>query len=360
MMLAPLKTISPSRFDALRGCALQVILEKSFPRGILPPTVYMLAGSLVHHIAERAFLESPSNTDELDLIWQNETAKFETKLQEHEATALLVPLRYSIPNFAGRKALFLRTWKYRPAAKNRQSGETSETSKGGAEQFLTDAKRYVAGSADLLLRTSAGWVIKDFKTGVMHDPITGQAKLEYTLQLKLYAALCEQKHGEWPVRLFLENAAGEQLDVPFTAAECSALLLEAQQLLVAINQRIGAGEVEQLASPDAVRCGRCQARPLCPIYVNGLRHALQESPTDVLGVVISFTVHSGRLQLVLELGGTRRQLLANGPVGVRLHAQIIKLTGQEILVCNVKGTANFLTFTATDTSSAMPVLAYST
>lgn len=357
MMLAPLKTISPSRFDALRGCALQVILEKSFPRGILPPTVYMLAGSLVHHIAERAFLESPSNTDELELIWRNETAKFETKLQEHEATALLVPLRYSIPNFAGRKALFLRTWKYRPAAKNRQSGEPST---GGAEQFLTDAKRYVAGSADLLLRTPAGWVIKDFKTGVMHDPITGQAKPEYALQLKLYAALCEQKHGEWPVRLFLENAAGEQLDVPFTAAECTALLLEAQQLLVSINQQIGAGEVEQLASPDAVRCGRCQARPLCPIYVNGLRHALPECPTDVLGAVVSFAVHSGRLQLVLELGGTRRRLLANGPISARLQAQITKLTGQEILVCNVKSTANSLTFTATDTSSAMPVLAYST
>ena len=357
MMLAPLKTISPSRFDALRGCALQVILEKSFPQRILPPTVHMLAGSLVHQIAERAFLESPSNKEELALIWQNETAKFESELQENEATALLVPLRYSIPNFAVRKALFLCAWKYRPAEKNRQNGEIS---KGGAEQFLTDAKRYVAGSVDLLLRTSAGWVIKDFKTGKMHDPVTGQAKPEYALQLKLYAALCEQKHGEWPVRLVLENAAGEELDVPFTAAECSALLLEAQQLLVAINQRIDAGEVEQLASPDTVRCSRCQARPLCPIYVNGLRHALPESSTDVLGAVVSFTVHSGRLQLVLELGGTRRQLLANGPVGTRLHAQITKLTGQEILVCNVKSTANFLTFTATDTSSAMPVLMYST
>lgn len=357
MMLVPLKTISPSRFDALRGCALQVILEKSFPQGILPPTAYMLAGSLVHQVAKCAFKESPSNKEELALIWQNETTELESELQQHEATALLVPLRYFIPNFAVRKALFLLNWKYRPAIRNRQSGEIS---KGGAEQFLIDAKHFVAGSADLLLHTSAGWVIKDFKTGVMHDPVTGQAKPEYALQLKLYAALCEQKHGEWPVRLVLENAAGEELDVPFTAAECSALLLEAQQLLVAINHRIGAGEVEQLASPDTVRCSRCQARPLCPIYVNGLRNAPPESPADILGAVVSFTVHNGRLQLLLELGGTRRQLLANGPVSARLHAQITKLTGQEILVCNVKSTANFLTFTATDTSSAMPVLAYST
>ncbi|WP_223653172.1 RecB family exonuclease [Hymenobacter psoromatis] len=357
MILAPLKTISPSRFDALRGCALQVVLEKSFPQGVLPPTVYMLAGSLVHRIAERAFLEAPSNAEELALIWQNETVKFEAQLQQYEATALLVPLRYSIPNFAVRKALFLRTWKYRPVVKNWKSGEDS---KGGAEQFLTDAKHVVAGKADLLLHTSAGWVIKDFKTGMMHDPVTGQAKPEYALQLKLYAALCEQKHGEWPVRLVLENAAGEELDVPFTAAECSILLLEAQQLLVAINQRIGAGEVEQLASPDTIRCSRCQARPLCPVYVNEVRQAFPETTTDVLGAVVSFTVHNGRLQLLLELGGTRRQLLANGPASTRLHAQIAKLTGQEILVCNVKGTANVLTFTATDTSSAMPILAYST
>ena len=156
MKLVPLTSISPSHFEALRKCALQVVLERTLPKGGLPPTVYMLMGSLIHHVAEKAFLEVPANQIELEQIWKRVSDEFEAQLSKRVSTAPMVPLRYSVPNFAVRRALFLRTWKYRTAPTEPKNDTFPQ---GGAEKILADETRQVSGKADLILRTSSGWVI---------------------------------------------------------------------------------------------------------------------------------------------------------------------------------------------------------
>jgi RecB family exonuclease len=353
MKLVPLLSISPSNFESLRKCALQVVLERTLPQGVLPPTVYMLVGSLIHRVAEQAFIEeAPATQPELEQIWQRVTEVFEAQLLSRTTTAPMVPLRYSVPNFAVRRALFLRTWKYRTAPSEPKSGSLAQ---GGAEKALADNTKQVSGKADLLLRTASGWVIKDFKSGQVIDSETGDIKSEYATQLKLYAALCKHTYGEFPVQLLLIDATGEEIDVPFTPDESLSLLAEARQLLAAVNQGVADGQVEQLASPEPERCGWCRSRAMCPVYIGQVRLNPENTVSDFIGVLISYKMFNDRLQLVLEAGNIKRQLTSVGTMSKRLYAQLDTIAGGEVLVCNARPTPNRLTFTATDITCAVPV-----
>lgn len=352
MKLVPLTSISPSHFEALRKCALQVVLERTLPQGGLPPTVYMLAGSLIHRVAEKAFIEAPANQVELEQIWQRVADEFEAQLSIRASTAPMVPIRYSVPNFAVRRALFLRTWKYRTAPSEPKNDSSAQ---GGAEKVLADETRQVSGKADLILRTSSGWIIKDFKSGQIIDSETGEIKPEYASQLKLYAALCKHTYKEFPSKLLLVDATGEEIEVPFTPEECLALLTEARQLLAAVNQGVVDGQVEQLATPTPEQCGWCRARAMCPVYIGQVRLDPDSAPSDFMGALISHKMFGDRLQVVLESGNIRRQLMSVGIMSKRLYAQLTAITGGEILVCNARPAANRLTFTATDITCAVPV-----
>ncbi|AWM32112.1 RecB family exonuclease [Hymenobacter nivis] len=352
MKLVPLTSISPSHFEALRKCALQVVLERTFPQGGLPPTVYMLVGTLIHRVAEQAFKESPANQVELERIWLRVADDFEAQLSKRASTAPIAPLRYSVPNFAVRRALFLRTWKYRTPSHEHKNDCSTQ---GGAEKVLADDTGQVSGKADLILRTSSGWVIKDFKSGQVIDSVTGEIKPEYASQLKLYAALYKHTYKEFPSKLLLVDATGEEIEVPFTPEECVGLLTEARQLLAAVNQGVADGQVEQLATPTPEQCGWCRSRAMCPVYIGQIRLDPDSAPSDLMGALVSHKIFGDRLQLVLELGSTRRQLMSVGIVSKRLSAQLTSITGGEILVCNARPAANRLTFTATDITCAVPV-----
>jgi len=350
MKLNSLPSISPSRLQALRDCALRVLLERTFPQSILPPTPLMLVGQLIHKVAERAFIEAPGNQAELEQVWQREMEAMESQLSSKPNRAMLVPLRYSVPNFAVRQAQFIQTWKYRS-----HSTGSGTPLQGGAEKVLADEAKQVIGKVDLIIRSPAGWVIKDFKSGKIFDSETGKVKSDYEIQLKLYAALCRNTYQEYPVKLCLIDAAGVEVEIPFTPEECAALLVEAQQLLATINQQVIEGQLETLASPDPERCRWCMSRAVCPLYTEQLRTCPDTLPHDLLGTHVSHKLVGDRLQVVLESNGTRRKLLAVGRVSKSLDYQLSANVGKEVLLCNVRVAANQLTFTATEITCAVPV-----
>jgi hypothetical protein len=314
----------------------------------------MLMGQLIHKVAERAFIEAPSDQVELEQLWQREMAELESQLSSKPKLAMLVPLRYSVPNFAVRHAQFIQTWRYR---KTGHSSSTSESAllQGGAEKVLADETKQVIGKVDLLVRSSAGWVIKDFKSGKLFDNDTGRVKSDYETQLKLYAELCRNTYQEYPVKLCLIDAVGVEVEVPFTHEECAALLTEARQSLATINQQVAEGQLESLASPDAERCRWCMSRAVCPLYTEQLRTNPDTLPHDVLGTHVSHKLVGDRLQVIIDANGIRHKLLAVGRISKSLDYQLADSVGKEILLCNVRASANQLTFTATEITCAVPV-----
>lgn len=343
--LSALESVSPSKFEALQKCALQIVLERSFKQYILPPSIIAVAGTLLHRVVEEAYNKPPSDMDQLRLLWDKIESDLEEEYSGSYSVVKQVPLKLQIPNYAVRKALFLKTWRFRSYPE--ESTQVLQDGIFGAERRLTDRTGKIVGRADLIVKSPDGISIKDYKSGKIYDRKLQQVHTVYSTQLKLYAALYNESSGRYPDKLILIGPDGEEREVAFTKEECAALLREALDIVNSVNQLVAEGNILQLGKPDQEVCRTCSSRAMCPLYVRALRADPATNPYDLLGSYVSFTPLKGLEQLVLNAEGKYRQVKSNSLLS-RLQAdRLPPKPGAEMLVCNLRPSPNRLTFGTT-------------
>ena len=140
----------------------------------------------------------------------------------------------------------------------------------------------------------------------------------YEEQLRLYAALYHEKHGEWPYRLIVISLDGKRRYVDFEKNECLILLEESKKMLRQVNRMIETDEplntkAMKLASPSQTTCQFCLYRPNCePYFLARQNDSAEGWPKDAWGTVVEKKIlRNGLGKIVLT------PLSGNSPVYIR-------------------------------------------
>jgi ATP-dependent DNA helicase UvrD/PcrA len=124
--------------------------------------------------------------------------------------------------------------------------------------FMVGATR-VVGRYDLVLQTSSGATILDFKTGAVDDEKKAAQRARESLQLDVYALAWLRTTGRLPDRLelrFLETGlSGSKVPTLEEAARTEAAIVE---VAAALRRQ------EFPARPSYMACGQCAFRDICP------------------------------------------------------------------------------------------------
>jgi hypothetical protein len=204
---------------------------------------------------------------------------------------------------------------------------------------LVDPGSILRGRADRI-DSSAGHVrVVDLKTGLYQaEPSDDQRR-----QLLLYAVLVQRTTGQWPGELVIENAAGEQLTVPFEQYDADTTLNEVLSAVSNFNHNVAVGTpMLELAKPSPETCRHCPFRTCCVAYWThltadwehrSLRGVIMEVGTSQAGSfavihvespadAMTKVVHVDRLASSPGDGATRLGAvdLSAGPEHPRTHA----------------------------------------
>lgn len=285
--LEDLSRISPSRYLSLKQCPLKEIWASS-RQPLLPcnPAAYL--GTAIHRMLELTFQGRISNRDELSDVWDNEIERLEKEMLNNPVEKHLVPLRMSVFNFEVKKLLAFKMIcsLFSDIPRRKNSG-----SKSCAEDWVQTPDGKVAGRIDLVKESDSGVEIVDYKIGPLSDDaLPGNAKEEYLLQVKMYAALYYAMHGEWPVTLTLVGINQESITIEVEPEECAKLLQEAEKSVDDINELIETGlKPEDFAQPSTEVCKYCLFRPACSKYWES-RQEDGNWPADARGRITNKTV----------------------------------------------------------------------
>jgi RecB family exonuclease len=262
--LKQMSSISPSQLNRLDGCALQVVMQKCYPEGMLPPVAMSYFGNVTHKVIEQAtkgeLTDEPAIQTRFDVL----IAEAETSLTAKGWTHL-VPLKRQVTDFAPRRKQAIR----RALSLVPTQALTTGVSSGSyqTEQRFESACRRVVGYIDAIRKTSAGVEIVDYKSGQIMDETGLNVKPAYRQQLWLYAYLYWERHGAWPIRLSLIGLTGPAVDVPYTPIDTTTTFQQAVSQLEAINWRIADADWPYLTNGvDSTTCSYCPVRPACPTY----------------------------------------------------------------------------------------------
>jgi hypothetical protein len=315
---APLREIariSPSRFYALQLCPLREIWAAARSPVGLPahPAAYL--GTVIHSLLEDAGRGSLDGltTDGIASRWDELVRLKEQELARSWLEKSLLPLSTALPDGEVRKRrACLRAADIADARRNRPPGD-SPSAPARFEQWVQTPEGKVGGYIDVAFRRNGRLVLRDYKSGPIHNSSDGIVREDYRVQLKLYAALYATTFQEWPEELELVPLEGALAPIAFQHSECEALCTQAAAMLDATNARIraAAGTSAHLASPSFARpspetCRFCQYRPMCSAYQ--LAKSANEGemwPPDAAGVVREVRLlGNGSGLLVLEGAGS--------------------------------------------------------
>lgn len=284
--------ISPSRFTGMQACALREVWSAGHVPGLLPASPAARLGTAGHRLLEEAgrgdFFGVPESQIELrwdELVSVTEAAMAANWLERH-----LLPLSRAVPDFAVRRIRAVTRAKQLAAEADRAKSMTHADAEpyGGEVAVMTPDGKAV-GRIDAVLRGENGPLIRDYKSGAIHEQHTTTIKSDYVTQLKLYAAMYAEMTGVWAERLEVMALSGSAEAVPFDTAECAALLHEARTALDAINKTIAAAAdmadaARLLARPAPSTCIYCAYRPHCSAYTQASRSSPElKWPNDVWG-----------------------------------------------------------------------------
>jgi hypothetical protein len=329
--ISPLKRLSPSRFLAVKGCALREVWAADRAPTLLPSSPRAKLGTVIHSLLELAGNGQLGRSPEgqIDQTWTRLVSECEAQMGKSWLERSLVPLSKTVPDFEVRR-LRARRIALQMAAATISFVATSPEARGiGFEVWVETADHLVGGKIDEMRLSADGLKLRDYKTGQILDADVPEGiatvKTDYQTQLRLYAALYNCKFGEWPSRLEVVDLDGREFEVPFDIASCEGLLEEAYKVLDAVNKKIQASRsteetVNMLATPSPSNCVACVYRPGCQAY----RTARQESsltgwPTDIFGI----------LQYVRKLAGGRVSLGISMPTGANTLTRVRNLESAE-------------------------------
>ena len=226
------------------------------------------------------------NEEAFQKLWDHCVHEQEEKMGKSWFERHLTPLSITAPDFhLKRSQCFLLL----QARDNVTQGKKTDASKSIHAQWLQSKDGLVVGRADAIKLDEAGATIIDYKTGnIFGQSIETEVLSEYKEQLKLYAALFHEEHGEWPCNLIVVSLDGKSHNVDFEEDECLTLLEESKNVLRRVNRIIEANEKtpHKLASPSQTNCQYCLYRPICKPYFLARQGDLTGGwPNDAWGIV---------------------------------------------------------------------------
>jgi CRISPR/Cas system-associated exonuclease Cas4 (RecB family) len=202
-------------------------------------------------------------------------------------------------------------------------------------EFWVESKdKIIGGKIDEIRSNNTGLDIIDYKTGAIidEDLLGCKVKIQYQIQMKLYAALYNEHQGVFPDRLIIKGLDGEEYEIPFDKDECIELLFQAKKKFREINQIINEGRGwELLASPSAANCKYCQFRPVCRNYWR-TRGDGKEWNLDVWGKIVEVKELRNGIRVLLK---NKDKIIAVRGLSVERHNDLLNNSGQLSLILNL-------------------------
>ena len=316
LFVGTLERVSPSRFLSLKRCALQAIWSR-LHEPLLPKWPAARLGTVAHQLIEEVgYGKHGAGREDLEQAWETLVEAQEREMKDSWLERNLVPLSESARDYHVRKYRALDR-AFEAAQFFEEADITDSSGSGGRERWVQSKDGKAGGKIDLVAETDRGIVLRDYKTGQVFengsvdDPAGEQVKEDYQIQLKLYAALSHEQHGQWPVALEVVPVGGSPHRIPFTPDDCEDLLREAVKLLEETNQQVSEAQAEgmshaallrRLASPTPEACKFCAFRPACPAYWKEREHTGRSNwPSDVAGKVTSLReLGNGQLHIQVQ------------------------------------------------------------
>lgn len=355
--IRPLKCISPSRFSALKECALREIWTAARQPALLLASPAAKLGGVAHKLLEEAGKGLLGNGDVQDAAkrWVELVNEIEQQMQGSWLERSLVPLRKTVPDYEVRKIRACRKAVEiaQEASVSRRKAESK--AEAGFEVWVESPDGLIGGFIDHVQETNDGPVLRDYKSGYLLDKREAGEELkikdEYQVQLKLYAALYQSAFGRWPVRLKIVPLQGADQILPFQPSECVRLLEEAVTSLKQINRRINeltTSSVQNkeyfLATPSPSTCRFCQFRPGCSAYQKA-RDTVADTQwsQDVWGTVVDIRkLGNGRISISLQVTDrsyTIAHIRGLNPNPERHPALQFLKDGDRVAIYNLQGDA---------------------
>jgi len=304
MPLKQLNRISPSKYFSLQACILREIWSADTQiNGLLPAAAIIKIGTVAHKVLELTVKGSVKNEEDAVKQWDIEVKAIEEEMSSNWLEKHLLPLSKRARYYEVKRQqclIMVRSILLRGGI----SGITRHSSIQ-AEVWVESHNGKVAGKIDVVRQTSEGIQIVDYKTGAVLDIDAGTdvVKQEYQQQLKIYAALYNEKYCNWPEHLVILTLGHKEYDIPFTRKECTELLEKASARLDEVNVMItSAYNTKELANPTPDNCRYCAYRPACEAYW-AARDLTGLWPIDCFGRIIDKRVlNNGNLRITLSNG----------------------------------------------------------
>lgn len=318
----PLRSVSPSQMQRLRSCALSAVWSAARVPPTLPQFPAARLGTVAHKLIEEASGGQLADVTEhaIGTRWDELVATANAVMGASWLERHLVPMQNSVPDYEVRRIQAVRLAIGAGGARSVSKVAAPERSAARYELAVSTPDGKVFGRIDEVAESPEGKVVRDYKSGAIYSAAPGgelTVKSDYSLQLRLYAAILAEATGEWPVRLEVVALDGTTEEVSFDERQCEELLGEAKRLLDTTNSVVEAPgstveRISQLANPTEGACRFCGYRPTCPAYRDWRGGDVTSWPRDLIGAVSEIQeLGNGRLLLEVRLDreeGTYRVL----------------------------------------------------
>lgn len=338
--IAPIKSVSPSKADALLGCRLSEAFRAAGTVHQLPthPKAHfgVLAHAFLRDAARGAF--NGLSVAEIRVEWRIVVEAYEEKLKRVPFDCAVIPLLRTCDDFEVNAYRLIAAASRLAATSNRPRERTSFRS-GAVEVENVSRDGQIVGRLDRITWEDGELAVTDVKTGQVNDS-EGKLRAGLKIQLLLYSYLVHEQFGRWPKTLRVLPLHGEPITVPFAPVEAQelaermkAILIDANQLIA--NVRAGRANESELASPSVESCRFCRYRPSCESYWEARRGSPQACwARDVSGVVITRKLIGGGFH-VLEIHGAEGETMIVR--GIRESALVEIASGMAVRICDLKG-----------------------
>lgn len=331
MPLKPLSRISPSRYSALRLCALREIWTAGNQPLLLPVSPSARLGMTAHKLLELTFSGQLRDEESMLHCWENEIRNHEQEMRNNILEKHLVPLSLNTSNY---KVKQIMTFNIVRNLLGEFSNQTKKARKTETELWVQTKDGKIGGKIDSVKHADEGIYINDYKTGAITDYFSNDnsVKKEYQEQLKIYAGLYYESHDVWPVKLILIGLDKSEYNIPFNHEECLNLLNDAKSYFDKLNKLITSGlDSTSFAAPSQAACRYCVYRPACKKYWTN-REGNEQWPADFAGVVIEKKVlGNGLLKIVVENGEKKITIRCLSPE----RFPFLTNNMQEVMFCNL-------------------------
>jgi hypothetical protein len=269
----PPERISPSQATTSGRCGRRFVLDKCTPEAeqdLPSPSPFRYLGSVFHGLLEaarRGKAGDPPSENTLRAIWRDLVTRQEEHASRNGDDDWL-PLA-SIRTIERTRLSAVRLALRQPVRSGAGKGI------GWTEVRLESPDGMVVGKVDAIDRSDGSIRLTDFKSGDVVDG-RGTVKDDYSLQLRLYAALFHEVEGSWPDELRVVDRRGGAHDVQLDREQALRELQSLRERLQTLRGAVGDAEssdqehLAAIAEPSPEGCALCRHRPSCTAYMTRL------------------------------------------------------------------------------------------